>query len=898
MTSLAAGTRVGPYVLQSRIGRGGMGEVWRATDTRLDRSVAVKFLPSEFANDTTLKLRFQREAKSIGRLNHPHICALYDVGESDGNGYLVMELVDGETLADRLLRGPLPVEQALQRAIEIASALDRAHREGIIHRDLKPSNIILTASGAKLLDFGLAKPFVPSAPGDATLRRDALTEEGAVVGTLQYMAPEQVSGEAVDARADIFAFGAVLYEMLTGKQAFGGASRASVIAAIISSEVPPLPVVRPPLAGPLDRVVRTCLAKNPDDRWQTAHDLMLELRWITESGSGAVVAPPVAGPSRAWKAALVGVAILGAAAVIASSVAWLRSRHAVERTLRLSVAPPSGEELMPLAAGLSISPDGRYVTFATRPIERPTLWIRALDSREAHRVPDGEKATSPFWSPDSRVLAFVSGGRLRKFELTKTETQTIASLNPTGRTDEDPYASGGSWNRNGDILFVPGDARTIFRVPAGGGPAVSVTALAAGEAYHAWPAFLPDGKHFLYLSVPAEKGEPGSIRARAIDEDESRFLVRALTNAVYASGHLLYVSEERALVAHPFDAASLRFTGDPVPIDAEVEFIDGGVGAFAASEEGVLVFHRATSAATTLGVADSRGTQVETLATGDLPGRILATPFGGPGLALSPDERRLVFTTKGRAPEATTLWVYDLERRLASRLPLGAADPSAAVWSPDGTSIAFAASAGQARAIWLKDLSSRDPERVLLGDRGDKTPTSWSPDGQFLLFETADDVSRDVRVLPLFGNEKPYALFATRFNEGMAEFSPDGRLVAFASDESGRWEVYVAPFDRPEAKVQASRAGAMRPAWEGSGESLAFGTLDRKVARVSVAFSGGTVRIGEPVVSSDRRAETLRLLPFPVVGRKSGLLYYVAGAPPEPSIDVVTNWPALKRGSP
>ncbi len=894
MTALAAGVRLGPYVMQSRIGRGGMGEVWRATDSRLDRSVAVKFLPPEFANDVTLKLRLQREAKSIGRLNHPNICALYDVGESDGNGYLVMELLEGETLADRLLRGPLPLEQALQRAIEIASALHRAHREGIIHRDLKPSNVVLAPSGAKLLDFGLAKALTRNEPDDLTVKRETLTEDGAVVGTLQYMAPEQVAGETVDARSDIFSFGAVLYEMIMGAPAFGGTSRASVIAAIIASEPSPIRVAPPSLAGALDRVVRTCLAKDPNDRWQTAHDLMLELRWIAGSGATAAVETPVAtGRSRARATMVAAVSVLAVIAVIASGVAWLRFRPAARRTLRLLVAPPSGEELMPLAEGLSISPDGRYVTFLTRPLDRPALWIRALDSREAHRVPDGEKATSPFWSPDGRFLAFVSGGKLRRFELTKTETRMIASLKPTGRTDADPYASGGTWNRDGDILFVPGDARTVFRVPAEGGRAVPVTVLGTGEAYHAWPAFLPDGKRFLYLAVPAKEGELGSIKVQTIDADESKSLVRSRTNALYASGHLLYVSEEGALVAHPFDASSLRFAGDPAAIDAEVEFRNGGHGAFAVSEEGVLVLHRATSATTTLRVANSRGGEVEMLPTGELPGPILAAPFRGPGLALSPDERRLVFTTGGETPEATMLWVYDLERRLATRLPVAAADPSAAVWSPDGTVIVFAAGGGKGREVWVKQLASPEPERALLADGAWKTPTSWSPDGRFLLFERSEGSGRDVWVLPLSGNRKAYPLFATRFDEAMAEFSPDGRLVAFSSDESGRWEVYVAPFDRPEARVQVSRAGAMRPAWAESGSSLMFGTLDRKGMRASVAFAGGELRIGEPVAYSD--IATLRLLPFPVIGRKSGLLYYVAGAPPEPSIDVVTNWPALLK---
>src|SRR5437867_6624632 len=504
--AITAGTRLGPYEVLAPLGAGGMGEVWKARDTRLDRSVAIKVLPAEFAENAQLKLRFEREAKTISQLNHPNICTLYDVGflgggpppsaadAAEGRGapqsgvpYLVMELLDGESLADRLTKGPLPIEQVLRYGIEIAEALEKAHKAGVVHRDLKPGNIMLTKAGAKLLDFGLAKP-ASVFNADGATQHKPLTQEGTIVGTFQYMAPEQIEGGEVDARTDIFALGAVLYEMATGKRAFEGKSKASLIASILTAEPQPITAVQPMTPASFDRVIRTCLQKEPDDRWQSAHDVATELRWVSE-------APSTTTPRRArsllvWSMA----AILGVISIALAVALWRETQSARnEPAVRTLILPPENTtfDFLGAAAPPAVSPDGKRIVFgAVEPGKKRMLYVRPLDSLVAQQLIGTEGATFPFWSPDGRFIGFFVDNALKKLEVIGGAPVTLCSV-IDGR--------GGSWSPDGQTIIFTGRFAPIYRVPSAGGTPSTVTTLEGRDVTHRFRQFLPVGHHFLFL---------------------------------------------------------------------------------------------------------------------------------------------------------------------------------------------------------------------------------------------------------------------------------------------------------------------------------------------------------------------------------------------------------------
>ena len=577
------GQRIGPYQLASRIGAGGMGEVYKARDTRLDRTVAIKVLTAHLADDPHARERFQREARAVAALNHPHICTLHDVGSQDpstGSGqamdFLVMEYLDGETLAERLAKGPLPLDRALQYAIQIAGALDKAHRQGITHRDLKPANVMLTTVGTKLLDFGLAKlrPAVGAVVGMSAAPNvsPSLTGRGTILGTLQYMAPEQLEGKPADARTDIFAFGALLYEMLTGRRAFEGTSQASLISAILSSDPPPIAVLQPLSPPALDRVVKKCLAKDPDERWQSAHDLTSELQWIAESGlQTAVAAPGVDAQARSrartrlygWIAAAVFLATtLGLAGAL-----YLRRAPVDTRVYRSTFVPPGNENpSLPLYDKLALSPDGRRLAFVANDANgRIVLWVRELAGLAAQPLADTEGAAGPFWSPDSRFIAFSAGGKLKKIDASGGPTLSLCDTN-TGLP--------GSWGRGDVILFSPEAYRPLSRVAAAGGtPAIATTLdTKSGELWHGHPFFLPDGRHFLY----AAGGEPTSgVYVGSLDSPDRTRLLDSFANAQYAAGFLVF-PRAGTLMAQPFDATGLTLSGQAMAVAEQVNFSPGG----------------------------------------------------------------------------------------------------------------------------------------------------------------------------------------------------------------------------------------------------------------------------------------------------------------------------------
>ncbi|MGE5277433.1 MAG: protein kinase domain-containing protein [Acidobacteriota bacterium] len=823
---IPAGSRLGPYEILAALGAGGMGEVYRARDMRLERTVAVKVLPQQLSSSAEFRQRFEREAKTISQLSHPHICALYDVGSEGEVEYLVMEYLEGETLAQRLARGPLPLEQTYRFGIEIADALDKAHRRGIVHRDLKPGNVMITASGIKLLDFGLAKAqgaHGPDLSGVSRLATEAqasgpLTERGTVLGTFQYMAPEQLEGKEADARSDLFAFGALLYEMATGQKAFSGKSQASLIGAILRDDPAAISQIAPMTPPALIRVVKTCLAKDPEDRFQTAHDVKLQLQWIAEGGSQAgLPAPVVARRKNREKVAWV-VAAVAAVAAGLFAFGYFRRAPVERRAMRSFLLPPekSAFDTSGINSGaLSVSPDGRYVTFSAKgPDGKDVLWLRPLDELAARPIPGSQGATFPFWSPDSRNLAFFADGKLERVDLAGSPPLAVCQAR-NGRN--------GSWNRDDIILFSPDTTTGIFRVPAGGGTAVPETKLDASrrETTHRWAAFLPDGKHFLYMAGSHGVGtesQSNAIFVGALGSSERSLLLQARSNVVYASGHLLYM-REKILVAQRFDAGSRRLMGEPVPIADGVQY-DAGFfrGSFAASDNGLLVYGTGSSE------VNSR------LRWFDRSGKPLGEPFGESAqylsLADAPDGNRVAAAIADPSTGAPDIWIID-SRGVRTRLTFGATAASP-VWSPDGSRIAYAKGGRQGQSgIYAKASSGAGGEQTLFHEEGTVvSPDDWSRDGRFLVFEYIGPGARtktDIWILPLFGDRKAYPFVATGFDELGASFSPDGRWLSYISEESGRTELYAVPFPGPGGKWQISTNGAVGGVWASNGREIIYG---------------------------------------------------------------------------
>jgi Tol biopolymer transport system component/predicted Ser/Thr protein kinase len=800
-----------------------MGEVWKARDTRLERTVAIKVLSPQLSTSEDSRQRFEREARTISQLSHAHICALYDVGSEDGTEYLVMEYLEGETLSDRLARGALPLDQTLRYGSQIADALDKAHRQGIVHRDLKPGNVMLTKSGVKLLDFGLAKVFEPPAPkGSLTAlpTKAALTQEGTILGTFQYMAPEQLEGKEADARTDIFALGAVLYEMATGRKAFASSSQASLITAIMSADPAPISSVQPMAPPALDRIVKTCLAKDPEDRWQSAHDVAGQLQGIAEtSGTGFAV------PAIARKKSREGIAWALAALFLVGMVAAL---------LRRPSAPPSSRAVrfqLPLAggtgvtSGLVISPDGTRLAFvAPAPGTDAALWLRPLDALEARTISGTEGARMPFWSPDGRALGFFAGGSLKTIDVASGLVRTLSS------TAYDPR--GGAWGPDGTIVFAPNFQSNLMRVSAGGGAPKPATVLdsAHGEQTHRWPSFLPDGRHFLYYASTGSGQEPGEIFAGCLDGGPPKHLVTSASLGLYAEpGHLLF-DTGRNLVAQPFDPKRLEVSGEPVPLAGQISRIIefSGFRPLSVSGTGVLVYQLGTpSRASRLVWLDRSGKELGTLAEG---------LYYGP--KLSRDGTRLAVTRWDPDTTVGDIWLFDLARGVGSRFTFDPADDSICTWTPDGKRVIFGSSRTGAVNLWQAAADRPGTDEPLHRSPDFEDPDDVSPDGRFVLYETVEK-SQNGRVglflLPLSGDARPWRFSGSALSEQAGSFSPDGRWLAFASNESGRSEVYVASFPGSGGKWQISINGGGAPSWRGDGRELFFYAADGTLMSSEVA---------------------------------------------------------------
>ncbi len=837
--SLASGTRLGPYEIVVPIGAGGMGEVYRAKDTRLDRTVAIKVLPAHLSSDVELRARFEREARVVSGLNHPHICTLHDIGHQDGVDYLVMEYLEGETVAEKIAKGPLPLEQTLRTATQIADALDRAHRAGVVHRDLKPGNVILTRSGAKLLDFGLAKSRPPvSSPGLSTLATEAaakpLTERGTVLGTVQYMAPEQLEGKDADARSDVFAFGTLLYEMVTRKRAFSGSSQASLISAILRDEPAPIASLQPLTPPALDRVVKTCLAKDPDERWQSAHDLGKELRWIADgSSTGGVEARAVT--SRAARSTWLpwAVATLATIAAVALGTVVLRRAAPQARAIKASILLPANVRLATssiASSPLALSPDGTRLALCLHSgAGADQLWVQVLDSGEARALAGTEGATQPFWSPDGRSIGFFAERKLKRVDAQGGPVLALAdAIDPRG----------GAWGAGGVILFSPDYRSSLYRIAADGGSGkpVPVTTLdtAVGETTNRYPSFLPDGNHFLFLARRAlvGRGSEPSIVAASLGSPARKALVSVASNAAYASGHLLFM-REGILVAQPFDPEKLVTRGDAVPIASDARADERfSRGTFSVSTNGVLAYQ--------LGKA-TRKCEIRRY---DRSGRFEvlgepATLYEGSGaISLSPDGSRAaaaILSEKGNAE----LWLVNTSTGQRSRFTLDAADHSDSAWTRDGSRLALAGSVGPVGKLVLKATDgSGAVEELLTGDQSLEAD-SVSPDGKTVLVtEYSAKTGYDLFTLSVSGDRTLRPFVATAAQENLAQFSPNGRFVAYESDATGLLEIYVAAFPQPGDTWQVSQKGAHSPRWSKDGTELFFIDRDNWLQAASVDTSG------------------------------------------------------------
>lgn len=834
--ALAPGVRLGPYEILSAIGAGGMGEVYKARDTRLDRIVAIKVLPPEFVNDPTAKQRFDREAQTIASLKHPHICVLHDIGSQDGIDFLVMEYLEGETLTDRLTKGPLPLDEALGVAIAIADALDKAHRQGVVHRDLKPGNVMFTGSGPKLLDFGLAKSQAALPAGTSV----TMTIPGTILGTMQYMAPEQLDGAEADRRTDIFAFGVVMHEMVTGKKAFEGKSQVLLISAIATAEPPPLSRVQPESPPALDHVVRTCLEKDPADRWQDARDLTAELRWIAEGGGdvGFAMSGSERGRrTRRW----IRRGVAGAALAAIVLLAWPASsyfqgppepdelRFRVPRNLTSDPGEtngsnsPTGGAPTSSRAETSISPDGKSIAFVARPTNDATflIYVRPVDAVTPQRLSGTEEARLTFWSHDSRFIGYLAkGDKLRKIAANGGPAQDICNA---------PGFTGGTWNSSGVILFGTPDG--IFRVSAEGGEPEAVTKADAGEAGHFWPRFLPDGEHYLYL-VSSTDPEKSGVFAGSLGSSDKTRVLPVVSNAVYVEPGLLVFQRGSSVYAQPFDTKALEVSGEPARIADEVT-MDAtlGHGFFDASLNGVLVYF-ANSQGVSTGGEESWEFQAQ---WADRGAQLLGTV--GPqgfyrGLEVSPSGQRVaVHRHDGTGGD---IWVMEPPPRAPTRITFDATqDNSSPVWSPTGDRIVFASKRNDKWGLYVtrSDGSGTDGD-LLIESALPKAPMSWSPDGKRLVYWVLDPkTAGDIWILPMEGTadeRKPVPFLTSSKNETHPQVSPDGKWIAYTSELTGRKEVYVQPFPAGTGRWQMSLdagLGADWPRWKRDTRELYFHSL-------------------------------------------------------------------------
>jgi serine/threonine protein kinase/Tol biopolymer transport system component len=863
-----------------------MGEVYRARDTRLDRTVAIKVLPAALAADPAFRERFEREARSISALNHPHICTLHDVGSHDGVEFLVMEYLEGQTLADRLARGPMKADEALRLATQIADALDRAHRHGIIHRDLKPANVMLVrgASGAvaaKLLDFGIAKQAgsvvatsgVLSTPGDAT-RTSPLTDRGAIVGTFQYLAPEQIQGAPADARSDIWAFGCVLYEMLSSTRPFEAPTQAGVMAAILEREPPPLQLSGD-LAPGLRRLIGACLEKNPDDRFQSLRDVRREIEWLsTPTGATPPERRGWRSPVLAWTVAAIAIAAaLGTAAVLRRRPAQTTTA-AAPLMFNLTVGSLDAQISEP-----AVSPDGRRIAFVALREGARSIWLRTLDTLEPQPVKGTDDGRFAFWSPDGTSLGFFAAGKLKTVELASGKIDVVCDA---------PLGFGGTWGPDGTILFSPDEHAPIFRVNAQGGTPAQVTTLdtSRNDQAHRWPDFLPDGRHFLFMPW-TDGSTTRAIQVASVDgSTPPRTVLEAQSAARVAGKHLLFALDRPSRVmAVPFDLTTLQVRGrafQAVPDENFNYLWMSGYPAVSISRTSTLAYSSGKFSQMQLTWVDRTGRPVGTVGE--------AAPYFDP--ALSADGEHLAIEKHDWARGSGDVWTVDLARGAFSRLSSAPGFESAAVWSPDGRRVAYASDQGERPMIYVKNASGAGSEEMLNSGGTRAFPTDWSRDGRYILFTTRGGNTRTDVWAYDFERRTAAPVIASPFNESAATFSPDGKWVAFASDASQDSQIYIRSVADAAMQVQISTHGGAQPRWRRDGKELYYVAPDNTIMAVAIDTRSGTVRAGTPqplFTANINQAATLRNQYAPSADGQRFLVLALVNRNLLPIV-VVSNW--------
>jgi len=845
--ALTSGTKLGPYEIQSPLGAGGMGEVYRAVDKRLDRTVAIKVLPAHLSSDPELKQRLEREAKTISSLQHVNICTLYDIGTQGDTDFLVMEYLEGQTLADRLQKGPLPIDQLLKIATEIAQALEKAHQRGIIHRDLKPANIMLTQAGAKLMDFGLAKPklpnasqalgmFTPSTPtmnlASLTSAASPLTQKGSIVGTFQYMAPEVLQGADSDARSDVFSLGCVLYEMVTGRRAFEGKTQLSVMSAILEKDPEPIATVQPTLPAALDYTVRSCLEKNPDERIQTAHDVKLQLAWVATSSSqtGAPALPSSKPRPTLWLAAIAVLAL----AVIALTVALMWSAPA-RRVLRVNLLPPEGTRFETLYrnGAPALSPDGTHLAFIAQKDGRNSLWLRSFDRLDATPVRGTDDAFFPFWSPDGTAVAFFMQGKLWRTDVNGGSPAPICDA---------PEARGGSWGGGNVIVFAPSFGGPLFQVSAAGGKPKAVTGVSvvSSTISDRWPSFLPDGKHFLFLHSPyGNAADQNEVHLGSLDGGNQLVLRGKFYGAQYAAGRLLAV-RDGSLLAWKFDASSGKASGDPVPVVDKVASDEiTALSVVSVSAQGMLLYQS--------GAGSNGDRHVWMDATGKELSQLSEPTVYGP-TRISPDGSRIATPVIGQFGNSS-LWIWDLAGGTRSLASAANEYVDATVWSADGRTLYF--------DIFNPDLRTElrtvaadgsQPERTLIKSDRNLLPVDVTSDGKWLLYEEAKVgalTDAELKAFPLVPGLQPLTVLEPVADGSNARLRPASNdWLAYQSNQSGRAQVYLTRFPHPGAKYQVSKDGGVQPVWSKDGKTLYYLDQYRKLTAVDIQTSGEAVQIG------------------------------------------------------
>jgi serine/threonine protein kinase/Tol biopolymer transport system component len=892
--TLTPGTRLGPYEITAPLGAGGMGEVFRARDTRLGRDVAIKVLPHHLSDNPEVRARFEREAKTVSSLNHPHICTLHDIGREGDTDYLVMELVDGETLAQRLEKGALPPADVLKLGGQIADALDRAHRAGVIHRDLKPGNVMLTKSGAKLMDFGLARATGMAGPGGdsgvtvATLTQSPtvaspLTAEGTIVGTFQYMAPEQLEGKETDARSDLWALGCVLYEMATGKRAFEGKSQASLISSIMGSQPAPISQLAPLAPPGLDRLVQACLAKDPAERLQSAHDIKMQLAWLAEGGSQAGVPAPVAARRRSRERLSMALAVTGWFVAIAA-VAWIALSAGRSEAPFFSAisASPSHRPAFLSNGPITLSPDGTRLATVVRQSGEEMVSVYDFRSGDASVLESTKGAGFPFWSPDGRWIGFFADGKLRKVD---------AGGGPAQQLAEAFQGRGGTWSRNGVIVFAPDIRGPLMKVSENGGPVTAVTQPDSAEVTHRNPYFLPDGKRFLFIERGSRSEAVGRLMAGSIDGATPREVLGQASNVQFSAGYLLFV-RDRSLLAQRFDERALTLRGPIEPIAENIDYYTPrDIGNFSATLGGLLVFRRQAVAEGTLAWFDRDGRVIETLGPPEKVSHVVP----------SRDLRQLALIRRESSGQTLDIWVLDVASKQSRRVTFTNTPSNMdCAFSPDGERLAVSsanvgaaatqASGWASSALWIQPLSGARSQETLL-EKTDFGVSEWSPDGKVLLGRSQrTGTSHDITFVRLDDPEhRVHDLVNTRFTERGALFSPDGAWVVYESDESGRNEVYVVDFPNATRKWQVSRDGGNSPIWSQDGREIFFRNSGNVMAAPVTRLRDG-IEVGPPTRLG--LSEAAIAGPYGSDGKRFLVVQRDPAAGSEP-IQVVRNWSAL-----